>query len=331
MRLRERPSAWIRGGRFPGGGGASRGTERRSRGGRQRGPGHVPARLRAHHHSLSGAGGRDGADRASRGARALRRRSRSGAGFHRVARRPFGQAAGRARRRAEDGGQLAGTLAQPGGAPLGRALRGSGGRSAAVPADRHHGRSGAAPFSARPEADLDEGGQPRLGLGPLGPRRATRGARGRPALEGREGREGHDPADPAADRDVQHQQRQSPLAEPPRLARPGKAGRRLPAGTQGRHERVPSKSDRGGRLRRGLVRAALLERRGHPRARRRACADPHHTPRRRRRHAGPLRRSRRARGARRPRSTCPTATRSPDPNSRTSSPGSSASSGTPPR
>ena len=48
------------------------------------------------HHSVSGARRRNGAHRPGRGARALRRRARAGAGFHRPARRSVRQAAGRA-------------------------------------------------------------------------------------------------------------------------------------------------------------------------------------------------------------------------------------------
>ena len=51
------------------------------------------------HHPLSGPRRRDGAHRPGRGARALRRRSRAGAGLHRAARRSVRQAAGRAGRR----------------------------------------------------------------------------------------------------------------------------------------------------------------------------------------------------------------------------------------
>ena len=60
---------------------------------------------------------------------------------------------------------------------------------------------------------------------------------------------------------------------------------------------ISGSSDRKSRLRRGLARAKILERRRHPRARWRARRHAHRTARRRRRHAKPLYRGRRKRRA----------------------------------
>ena len=56
--------------------------------------------------------------------------------------------------------------------------------------------------------------------------------------------------------------------------RGGEARRRLPAGAEGDRRRVPGRGARARRLRRGVARAADLERRRHPGARRRADPDP---------------------------------------------------------
>ena len=64
----------------------------------ERRPRHVPACLRPHRHSLSSPRGRDGAHRSQRGSGAIWRRSNTGSGFHRLARRPLGQGARRTRR-----------------------------------------------------------------------------------------------------------------------------------------------------------------------------------------------------------------------------------------
>ncbi len=90
----------LRGGRFPRRGGRARkrsagGTALVASGDRDT----FQLASRAHDDPVSGARRRDGADRSRRGARALRRRSHAGAGFHRAARRSVRQAARRARRR----------------------------------------------------------------------------------------------------------------------------------------------------------------------------------------------------------------------------------------
>ena len=64
------------------------------------------------------------------------------------------------------------------------------------------------------------------------------------------------------------------LPQPARLARARRAGRRLPAGAEGRRRELPGRGDRGGRLRRGLARPAHLERRRHPGARRASRSRP---------------------------------------------------------
>ena len=63
------------------------------------------------------------------------RRARAGAGLHRVARRPVGQAARSPGSRPEDGGQPPGAVRDVGGDARGRALRGAGGGTSYLPAN----------------------------------------------------------------------------------------------------------------------------------------------------------------------------------------------------
>ncbi len=101
VRLRRRQRRRVRGRRLPGRGGRRRDRARRPGAGRDLRPGRVPAGLRERDHPPADARReRDRAHRPGRGARALRRRARAGAGLHRAARRPLGQAPRRARRRA---------------------------------------------------------------------------------------------------------------------------------------------------------------------------------------------------------------------------------------
>ena len=100
----ERKGARLRGRRFPRRCRRCGRKARRHGAHRERRPRHVPARLGPHHDPLSAARGRDGAHHAQRSARALRRRSRAGARFHRAPRRSVGQASGRRGHRSEDRG-----------------------------------------------------------------------------------------------------------------------------------------------------------------------------------------------------------------------------------
>ena len=69
---------------------------------------------------------------------------------------------------------------------------------------------------------------------------------------------------PPEDRDLQHQRRHPPPAQPARVA--GKeARRRLPAGAERAQDDFPAQRAAGGRLPRHLARPARLERRRHPR------------------------------------------------------------------
>ena len=91
----------------------------------------------------------------------------------------------------------------------------------------------------------------------------------RPATCDKHGRE---------DRDLQHQQRQPPAAEPPRLAQKSHTRRRRTAGAEG-HRRPTSPTAALRKAGYGAVwRGSRLERRRHPRPRRRARADPRPLP-----------------------------------------------------
>ena len=74
-------------------------------------------------------------------------------------------------------------------------------------------------------------------------------------------------------RHLQHQQRQPPAAEPSRLAGRAQTRRRLPAGVEGRSEKLPGGCARRRRLPCRLAGPAHLERRRYPRSRGRAHPD----------------------------------------------------------
>ena len=88
------------------------------------------------------------------------------------------------------------------------------------------------------------------------------------------------PGTGAEDRDVQHQQRQPPAAEPPCLARRVEARRGLSAGAQVHRRCVSRGRDARRRVSRDLARAAHLQRRGNPCQCRGAPTDPRPAPRR---------------------------------------------------
>ncbi len=136
---------------------AARGKARRHGAGGERRPRHLPARVRADHDPLSGAGRRAGAHRAARGARALRRRARAGARLHRHPGRSVRQAAGPAGRGRDRRRDAAAPLRLDRRAARCRPVRGAGRAAAVVSRDRDHEPEGAAAAPARPDADLDRG------------------------------------------------------------------------------------------------------------------------------------------------------------------------------
>ena len=99
-----------------------------------------------------------------RGARTLRRRSRTGAGLHRAARRSVRQIARRAGSRCRRRRGASAKIPKPGGDPQGRPFCGAGRRASALSCDCHHESQGAAAASCRPDADLGEGGRARAVL-----------------------------------------------------------------------------------------------------------------------------------------------------------------------
>ena len=163
----------------------------------------------------------------------------------------------------------------------------------------------------RPRPEAAQGGRPGFDRG--GPPARRWPARSRPGPAGCR-------AD--ADRDLQHQRRRTSGW---RTCSPGWRRREpdvvclqeLKAADAG----LPARGARGGGLRRGLARAAGLERRRDPRARRRAGPDPRRAARRSGRPPARATSRRRSRGVLSPRSTRRTATRSRGRSSTTSSPG----------
>ena len=119
----------------------------------------------------------------ARGARALWRRAQAGAGFHRAARRPVRQAAGRRRRRPEGRRRSHPPLRLAGRRAGRRPLSHPGGHAAALPLDRDDERGRAAAAARRSGADLCGGGRacPRVGAQPAG-RAAGRDGRAKPVV-----------------------------------------------------------------------------------------------------------------------------------------------------
>ena len=91
-------------------------------------------------------------------------------------------------------------------------------------------------------------------------------------------------------RDLQHQQHQQAAGQSARLAARGEARRGLPSGAEGDGFGIPDSGDREGRLRRGLARAEIVERRRHSCPRLRAGRHAHRAARRSGRYAKPLHR-----------------------------------------
>ena len=99
----------------------------------------------------------DGAHRSGGSPRPLRRRSGTGAGFHRLARRSIRQAAGRAGRRRHRRGNAPAQIREPRRHPQGRPLCQTGRGFTALSLDRHDEPQGAIAAACRSEAGLGRG------------------------------------------------------------------------------------------------------------------------------------------------------------------------------